>query len=50
MLIKYGDLQPLTVIEPVDVSDDATKKALQKAKEKTNKKSDEINPNNSELL
>lgn len=31
MLIKHGDLQPITVVDPIDVSDKDTKKHLKSA-------------------
>lgn len=37
MLIKHGDLQPITVITPADVSDESTKKHLKTAIEEVEK-------------
>lgn len=43
MFIKIGDLSPITIVDPVDVSNESTKKALKKAV-KTVKDSQKVIP------
>jgi len=46
MFIKRGDLQPITVIEPVDVDTKSTKKALDKVKKNISDELQEDKKNN----